>query len=785
MIRLLLRNSFRSLAKQMPYSFINIFGLTIGISSVLLLIIWISIEISFDSFHEDSDRLFRVGMVLKTPNREINSGSINAPAGPEYKREFPVIEEMVRFNPYEETVTFDERMNKLNVLFTDKNFLEIFSFNLIKGDKSSCLESPQSVVLSESAVKRVFGSEEPLGKTILIRGNAFTVSAVAKDPPPNTSMQFDCLAPLTVIEKQAHIGWDGGLTCFTYLKLVKGGDPLLLEKQILEYMEGVINKEYREYGYEFVPYLQNISEIHLDSKTEYDMGEKGSKVQVYIFSGIGLLILLIACFNFVNINTALSFKRAKEVSIKKIFGSDRKDIIVYFVSESAVAIFISLILAFLLVNLMLPSASRLSDKALTLAAINPVIWILIYTSLFLFCTVFASFYSSFHLSSANPLFLLTNSNQGKRKQISRNILVTFQYTISIILIICCLGIYSQMQFVTKSEKGFNENNILIVNLNSKTSATIDLIKSKFATLPGVLSVSVSAGGAPGMGFTSNGYLPEGLEKPIIANAVYVDENYLKTMEISLVEGRDFRNPNADSNKVIINQTFSKSVGWSNPIGKNISRNGIKYEVIGEVKDFNTSSLHNSIEPIFISTVNEWRTFENIILRYHPANISEVLKGSEKILKEIDPQAPFEYEFFEDSLMASYSSEQKLNLLFLVLSVIAIVISSLGLFGMATFATQSRIKEISIRKINGAGISDIFWKFNLELLKWIVISFIIASPLAYIAMGKWLNNFVFKTSISFWLIISAGILAAALGLLTVSWASIKAAKINPVETLRKV
>ena len=768
----------------MPYSFINIMGLTIGVTSVLLLIIWVSVETSFDKFHKDNERLYRVGLIIKTPNREINSGSINAPAGPEYKKEFPVIEKMVRLSPSQESVIYNDKITRLQVLYTDSTFFGMFSFDLETGDKTSCLESPQGIVLTEKAVKKIFGSENPLGKGIIISGKTFTVTAVAKDPPVNTSLQFECLAPLSVISKQAHIGWDGGMTCYTYLKMVKGTDPSLLEKQILTYMEGAINKKYREFGYALIPYLQKIGDIHLNSETDYDLGEKGSKMQVFMFSGIGLLILLIACFNFVNISTAISFKRAKEVSIKKIFGSDRKNVILFFVSESAVAIIVSLLLAFLLAKVLLPLASELIGKVLTLSDIKPFGWLLIYASLFIFCTIFASFYSSFYLSSSNPLVLLSSINQGKRKQISRNILVTFQYTISIILIICCLVIFSQMQFVKKRDKGFNEKNILLVNLNSKTSATYELIKSKFSSIPGVLSVSVSAGGTPGVGFTSNGYLPEGVEKPIMANAVYIDENYFKTMGISILDGRDFRNPKADNNKVIINQTFAKFLGWDIPTGKTISRNRIKYEVIGVVKDFNTSTFHNKIEPIFISTVNEWGKFDNIIIKYLPANISGVLKSSESILKEIDPQGPFEYEFMEDSISNAYSIDQKLNILFLVLSVIAIFISSLGLFGLATFATQSRMKEISIRKINGAMITDIFRKFNFELLKWILISFIIASPIGYYAMNKWLNNFAYKTTLSLWLLISSGLFALTIGLLTVSWAANKAARTNPAETLRK-
>ncbi|TAL63255.1 MAG: ABC transporter permease, partial [Bacteroidetes bacterium] len=338
MIKILIRNGFRSLEKQLPYSFINILGLTIGVSSVLLLIIWISVETSFDKFHKDQERLYRVGMIIKTPNKIINSGSINAPAGPEFKREFPVIENMVRFDLNEESIIYNDKTTKLRVIYTDSTFFDMFSFDLVNGDKKSCLNSPLGIVLTEKTVKKIFGSENPLGKGILISGETFTVIAVAKDPPVNTNMQFECLAPLSVISRQSHIGWDGGMTCYTYLKLVKGTNPIILEKQILDYMEDAINKKYRAFGFALNPYLQKISDIHLNSETEYDLGDKGSRKQIFMFSGIGLLILLIACFNFVNISTALSFRRTKEVAMKKIFGSARKNIILFFVIESAITI---------------------------------------------------------------------------------------------------------------------------------------------------------------------------------------------------------------------------------------------------------------------------------------------------------------------------------------------------------------------------------------------------------------------------------------------------------------
>jgi putative ABC transport system permease protein len=785
MLRILFRNSLRSLLNQKPYSFINIAGLTIGLTAVLLLLSWIAVETTYDRFHADADRIYRVALNVRTPNKLMKDGAINAPAGPEYRNLFPTIEEMVRLNPYEQSVTCNDRSYTLHVLYTDSTFFRVFSFDLLTGDKESCLTSPQSIVLTERTVRKLFGKEDPLGKKLFISGKNYSVTGIAKDPPVNTMLQFDCLSSLKVIEKEAlYIGWDGGLTCYTYLKLVKGADPSVLEKQIHEYMEDVINKRVREYGFEWMPYLQKIDRIHLDSDTEFDMGEKGSRTRIYLFSGIGLLVLLIACFNFVNISTALSFKRAREVSIKKIFGSGRKQIILFFIIESAIAIIISLTLAFLLSRILQPATSGLLGKELSMSPIKPLSWLLIFLAIFLFCTVFASFYSAFYLSASSPLALLSDINRGKKRQTSRNFLVIFQYMISAALILCSLIVYEQMQYVKNADKGFDERNLLVLSLNKKAAESYELIRSSISVIPGVLSATAVAGGSPGLGFTSNGYLPEGAQQPVMSNAVYVDENYLKTMGIPLSEGRDFRSSRADRTKVIINQTFEKMMGWENSLGKTVERNDIKYEIIGVVKDFHTSSFHKKTEPLFISLINEHGSYEDIVIRYQPSALTEILGKSRAMMKEISPQYPFEYSMLEDSLWNSYAREQKMNILFLILSVISIFISSLGLFGLTTFTTQSRSKEICIRKTSGAQITDIIKEFNFGLLKLILVSFIIAFPAGLYAMQKWLDGFAYRTTINISVFAVAGLFILAIGILTVSWAAYNPAKSNPAEILRK-
>jgi putative ABC transport system permease protein len=778
----LIKNSYQSLINQRPYSIINIIGLSIGLTCVILILLWIKSETGYDRFHNDYERIYRVNNIMRTPNREMNMGGINAPGGPEFKANFPSIEDYVRYRLTYSDIKYEDQFYRIDLVYADNNFFRMLNFPLESGDRERCLSSPDKVVLSRSTATRIFGSDDPVNKIIEISNESFVVSGVAKDPPLNSSISFDGVVQLSVLEQQSHVGWDGGLQCQTFVKLVPGTDPNALLGDMKEYLYKMINERFLKSGFEIVPYLQPIKDMHLHSDTEFDTISKGSVKRIISFAFVGLLILMTACFNFVNISTALSMKRSKEVSIRKIYGSGRKRLVVLFVSETGLSILFAIIISLLLSKTLLHFFNGLIGSELDFSILAAHEWILLAMILWIVCVFMASFYSAWYLSAIPPMSILRPVSGGKGRQISRNILVTFQFALSISLIISCLVMYSQMQYIDKIDKGFSDENVVYLGLSMNASQRSEIIKERLQSVPGIVSVTRSAGGMPGMSFTSNGYHVEGIDKPIMSNAVYVDKDYIATMGIQLESGRDFMNNTGDVYNVLVNEAFVKTAGWEEPLGKTIERNH-KYTVIGIVGDFLTGSLHNGIQPVFITLDNERSGFGVIILKLGSKLNNTIRSQIEQIYLEEDPDNPFALEVMNEVLRDQYDRERNLNTIFFVLSLLAILISSLGLFGLATYSSQVRRKEIGVRKVNGALISDIIRRFTGDLLIWIVIAFLIAAPVTVFIMKDWLTNFEYKTGISPLVIIAGGLAAMLIGLVSISLATLREAGRNPSETLR--
>lgn len=783
MIESVVKNGYRAQVNQMPYSIVNIFGLTAGITCVILIILWVIGETGYDNFHKGQENLYRINKISVSPNRDDNMGMINVPAGPELTARFPAIEQYIRLRPYEISVKAGESFHLLKIYYTDPGIFDMLSFKLVSGNPGSVLAAPGNIVLTDSKAASLFGEEDPVGKIVVVQGQNYVVSGIAEDPPYNSSIQFDALVPIESLLKRVHTGWDGGLLCLTIVRLADGTDIPKLEQEIMDYLEDVINSRMKQNGFSLNPYFQKIRDMHLRSDTDYDYITTGNWKRVISFSLVGLLILFTACVNFVNISTAVSMKRSKEVSVKKIFGSGRGDVVVGFIIESGLAILVSLLLSVLFVQSLLPYFNDLIGARLDFNIISIAEWVLIYLVIFIVCTFLASFYSAWYLSSIAPLTILRSEGTGRRRQISRNILVTFQFIVSISLIICCLVIYSQMKFVRDVDMGFSGKNVIVINLGEETEKNIESFKQQVIEIPGVVNASASAGGIPGRGFTSNGYWIEGLEQPILANAVYVEPGYIATMNMELAEGRDFRPGNVDKFGIIVNETFAKAAGWSDAVGKTVSRNGNDYSVIGVVRDFFTSSLHSRIQPIILARYNEWGAYDNLVVSVNSHDIKGLIEMLGDSWKEFENDNPFNYHMLEDMYIESYSAEKNLNLLFLVLAIMAIFISCLGLFGLATFTTQSRTREIGIRKVNGAMVSNLLSGFSYELLRWIIVAFIIAAPVSYIIMDGWLENFAYKTTISISLLILSGLIALAIGFVAIIWSVWREASRNPIDTLR--
>ncbi len=779
----ILKTSYRSIINHRPYSLINIIGLATGLTFVILILLWVKAETGYDRFHTGYENIYRVNHIMKTPNRDINMGSINAPAGPEFKANFPVIEDYLRVRPLKADIKYNNNFYHVDIVYADSNFFNMLNFPLITGNKLTCLSAPDMIVLSHSTATRIFAGENPVNKIIEINNREFVVSAIAADPPVNSSIQFETVALMSILEQERYVGWDGGLECQTFLKLIPGSSVDKLLSDIKAYLFEVINESYLKGGFEIVPYFQPLRDIHLGSDTDFDYSDTGSWKRIVSFSLVGLLILMTACFNFVNISTALSIKRSKEVSIRKIYGSERKRLIILFISESGLSILISIIFSLLLAKALLKYFNILIGSELSFSLIPGFEWFLIVVLLWSTCVFLASFYSSWYLSAIPPMSILRTIAGGKRRQLSRNILVTFQFALSISLIIICLVIYSQMKFIQNIDRGFSDKNLLYSYLSEQSAQRSGIIKEELLSVPGISSVSTATGGMPGMGFTSNGYMVEGMDKPMMSNAVYVDKDYIGTLGMKLESGRDFTDETEGRLKAIINKTFVNTAGWKDPLGKTIKRNGREYEVTGVLQDFHTGSVHNKIQPIFISQYNKSGGDEIMIIRLDSPLNNNIRSRIEQIFSGEDPGNPHNIISLDESLRSQYYTERNLNTIFLVLSLLAIIISGLGLFGLATFSSQSRKKEIGVRKVNGALISTIITRFSGELLIWIAIAIVLATPPTILIMKSWLTNFEYKAGIRAWIIIAAGLITLLTGLISIVLATFREASRNPAETLR--
>ena len=662
----IIKNSYRSIINQRPYSYINIIGLTIGLTCVILTLLWVKAETEYDRFHSGHENIYRVNHIMKTPKRIINMSGINDPAGPEFKSNFPVIKDFVRLNATQVNVKYKDDFHPINMVYADSNFFNIFNFPLLSGKEGTCLSALDRIVLTRSAATKIFGDHYPVDEVIEVNNNRFVVSAVAYDPPVNSSIKFEAICLLSVLEKEAYIGWDGGLQCQTFLRLIPGTDIEKLLDDIKRYMYEVINARFLKSGYEIVPYLQPIKDIHLGSDTDFDFNDNGSWKRIISFSFVGLLILMTACFNFVNINTALSIRRSKEVSIRKIYGSGRKRLMILFISESGLSILISLLLSLLLAKAILQYFNILVGSELSFSILSNIEWVILSVALWLACVFLASFYSAWYLSAIPPIAILRNFAGGKQRQFSRNLLVTFQFALSISLIISCLIIYSQMRFIQRTEPGFSDENVMYIGMSKESAQRSEIIKERLLSVSGIRSVSRAAGGMPGLSFTSNGYLVEGMENPLLANAVYVDKDYIQTMDMHLETGRDFMTPAGDRYNVLVNETFVSTAGWDEPVGKLIERNGTEYKVIGVIKDFFTGSFHNKIQPLFMSQHNEWGMFSIMILNLDAPPATNMKFQIEKVFTEEDPGHPINFVMLSESLRSQYDTERNLNIIFFYL-----------------------------------------------------------------------------------------------------------------------
>ncbi len=804
MLRNYLKIAYRNMKRNKGYSFINIFGLSTGIACSLLIMLFVADEFSFDRFYEDSEQIYRVCVDRQYPNRQVNFAASPAPMAQALMNDLPDIINAVRlFSPNAtQNRTWQVRYNEKvfeesSVLYVDSTFFSVFSIPLLHGEPNSALKGKNSLVITRSTALKYFGEENPIGKSLSFDNQLdLIITGITEDLTYNSHFKFDFLIPISNTRLYNSQFWLSYPAC-TYLLLRKDQSieeleskfPAFVEKYMAPQVEQYVGSSFSEYqnsgnGYRF--FLQPITEIHLHSNYRYELEPNSSITYVYFFSGIALVVLLIACINFMNLSTARSASRAKEIGLRKVLGSYRRRLVLQFLVESEVYSFLSLLTAIGIVFLCLPEFRNLVGRSLDLYNYNLSFVIGGLVSFAAVIGLLAGLYPSLFLSSFRPIAVLKGKlRTGAGSGEFRNGLVIFQFSISICLIIGALLINKQLNYMINANMGFDKNHLVVIDNASVLGQRGTVFKDLLLNNVGISGVSF-ANTVPGRTFRTATINTE--NSPGEGYSMYMltaDYDYIETLGMEIIKGRNFsRDFRTDSSAVLINEQAANELGWDDPIGKEFNNPSInannKLRIIGLVKNFNYKSLQEEISPLLVQLSN----FNDLaIIRIETENIQSTLAYIEKTWNEITTNYIFKYSFLDRDFERLYVSEQNTKVIFGSFSGIAIVIACLGLFSLAAFLAEKKTKEIALRKVLGASYISIIFMISKDFLKGVAVANLIAWPTAYIFMYQWLQNFAYRIDISLITILLSGMLTLVIAILTVSFQAFKAAKANPVDSLR--
>jgi len=754
--------------------------MAIGMATAILILLWVQDEWSYDRHFENADELYRV---IENQNLSGGGSSMIVPTpgalAPALKEEYPEIIRAVRLCPNPLTLQKKGEFIEETVISTDKDFLKMFGIRFIRGDINTALDDPHSIVITEETAKKYFGNEEALGKTVASRGFNVTVTGVVKSMPENSHIQFNILIPVEWLSLlAAHTdGWNERFN--TYIELKKGTESKIVEAKIHDF----IKRHNKESNSEI--FLQNIKKVHLYSLGKYfaDSYGTGDITYVRILSMIAVFILIIACINFLNLSTAQSSRRAREIGVRKVAGANKRKIVFQFLGESLLIVLVAHVIAMIFVELLLPGFNTLIGKQLSVNYQSAGLYIGL-ISVILFCGLLAGSYPAFYLSSLKPLDVIKsviNRNPGNAG--FRRVLVIFQFSLSILLIICTLIVKMQLKYIQNKNLGFSKDNIGYFMFPTRPSdPKLESLKKELINNPDILCVT-RAWNPFYNEVTRNGFSWAGKKEgdDVYFHVLGADVDYAKTYKLELKEGRFFSSEfSTDNTAIVINEEAAKILGFRNPIGEIITTSrGSKLNIIGVVKDFHIQSLHYKIGPLIMQIGSS----NNFYIKMKPDKIISTVDFIKTTFKSFDPGLPIDFHFLDDDYDNLYRTERRMGKIFSYFSLLAIIISCLGLIGLSSFMTERRTKEIGIRKINGAKATEIFYLLSGEYIIWVMISIIIACPIAWYAMNKWLQNFAYRIDLTWVVFALAGIFALLIALLTVSFQSYKAASKNPVEALR--
>jgi putative ABC transport system permease protein len=804
MLRNYLKIAIRNMKRHKGYSFINIFGLAIGMACCILILIYVVDEFSYDNFHENGDRIYRINAISSIGVTTRLYATVPPALAPELANSIPEIEGFVRVidRPNLRGRYNDKNIDIPSCPIVDSSFFNIFSFEFLEGDPKSALQNPDSMVITEETAQRIFGDESPLGKTLdLRRSRVVQITGLIKNVPRNSHLRFNAVQPLSFFRDESGRPIDfsnAAYFCewYAYLLLREGANVSDVERKIMATHEEKWGEVFREKGTTRKYPLQRIRDLHLRSDCEYEPGNPGDIKTVYLFSAIALLVLFIACFNFINLSTARSANRAREVGMRKVLGSNKKQLIKQFLSESIVISIIGLILGVILVSLALPAFNRLAGKEFDSSQLMNSTVLLGLLGIVIVTGIIAGSFPAFILSAFDPVAVLRGKLSSASRNISlRKILVVVQFSISIFMIASILTIIKQLDYMKNKNLGFNKEHMVVVPFfgdrrNEEGVGRYNALRNKILQNPSVESASFSID-IPGGDMGYDAFLPEGKssEETLRAMRYWVGFNFIKTYGMEIITGRDFSEDfSTDAGQaVIINERAAAALGWGEDvIGRqliNVSRDDRPGTIVGVVKDFHSATMKMKISPVVIAL--EPRFFAFISVRVRPDNISNTLTFLESSLREVysGREFDFNYYFIDDDFRSKYPEEDKVQEIYLTFGFLAVFVACLGLFGLASFTVEQRTKEIGIRKVLGASIREVVLLLSKEFTKWVLVANIIAWPLAYYMMSKWLENFAYRVSIRWDIFVFSGMIAVVIALFTVSFHSVKAARANPVDALK--
>jgi len=790
MLKNYLKIAWRNLWKNKVFSLINISGLTIGITVCMMIFLFIMNEFSVDSFHENGKNIYRVMRSFEASHKAVPY--LSGPYATALKNDFPQeIKEAVRVMTASGLISFDNTsFNEKKVCLADTGFFKMFTFPLLRGNPSTALKEPGSIVLSESTAKKYFGSiDNAMGKVLQMdKQLQLKVTAIAKDVPSNSHLDFDVVVPLSNYFQYDWFDVWINNNNFTYVLLADNADKKQLEKQFPAFMQKYMGKEMERLGMEVSLSLTPLKDIYFEPASAFDNVKHGDKSIVYIFLSIAVLILLIACINFMNLSTIRAVERSKEVGLRKVLGALRSNLVGQFIGESFLLTFIACLLAVGLLQLLMPLYNQLLGHTLNISWNTWPIYAFLLSIIFI-VGLLAGSYPAFFLSAFQPIQALKGKLQlGKGGSFFRQALVVVQFTISVLLIIGTIIIMNQMNFVKNKDLGYNEEHIVVVPINNDdiaiNSATF---KNQLESKSNIASVSLMSGEPSGF-FDLMNFEVEGQNDQVWKSRTeFADFEFVKTLGLKIIAGRDFSSqfPTDSTDAVLINRTASAQLGFSpeQAIGKwikNVFRDSSRRQIVGVVEDFNFLSLKEKMDALVISPGPDRRV---ALIKIEPGNISSSLASIKEVYSKVAPVYPFEYSFLDQKFDEVYKTDLRQQKILTIFSCLAIFIACLGLFGLTSFTATKRTKEIGVRKVLGSSVSDIVLLLSKDLLKPVVISMLIAIPLGYYIMHNWLENFAYRTVLHWWIFLIAVLITIVIALVTVSFKAIKAAVANPVNSLR--